>query len=392
MTDTETESKQTHIRNNIHYALIHALFWFAYCTGTGYMASCLLSIGYNNAGVGIVIALCGAGAVLAQSLLSGVIDHSGKKLLKPITAICVLTEIILSGVTFFFPADKVIVGFCYGMNVVSLQFLVPLINSMSICCKGRINFGLGRAAGSLVFAFAAFFVGRMVTAYGMKALPVIRSIAFAAFVICVLTFPISYSEPIKRSKQKEDGFFRRNPGFTAIMVGCTLVYFCQTLLNNNGYQVIVSKGGDNASHGIALAIAALIEVPVMLIFQKLLKIKGPAFWFALSGFGYAAKAFAYLAAPNVILYYVAQIAQLVGWPLMQVASVAYVRTITTDQDTTRGQAYITATYSIALIAGSPVGGFILQYMGVPAMLVTAGICSITGGAIMLAGIRRRSRS
>lgn len=378
-------------RINLHYALIQALFWAAYCTGTGYMASCLLSIGYNNTGVGIAIALSGAGAVLAQSVLSGVIDRSGKKLLKPVILVCVITAIVLSLVELLFPADKIIIGICYGVNVASLQFLVPLINSMSICGRGEINFGLGRAAGSFVFAFAAVFVGKMVTIHGMGALSVIRSIAFTAFVICALTFPLDYSEPITGTKQKEDGFFRRNPGFAAIMAGCILVYFCQTLLNNNGYQVIVSKGGDNVSHGTALAIAALIEVPVMLVFQKLLKIKGPAFWFALSGFGYAVKAFAFLAAPSVIIYYVAQIAQLVGWPLMQVASVAYVRTITTDKDTTRGQAYITLTYSIALIAGSPLGGLLLQYLGVPVMLITAGICSIAGGAIMLAGIIKRNR-
>ena len=97
----------------------------------------------------------------------------------------------------------------------------------------------------------------MVNIHGMGALSVIRSIAFTAFVICALTFPIDYSEPIVGTKQKEEGFFRRNPGFAAIMVGSTLVYFCQTLMNNNGYQVIVSKGGDNVSHGIALAIAMI---------------------------------------------------------------------------------------------------------------------------------------
>ncbi len=355
------------------------------------MASCLLSIGYNKTGVGIAIAISGAGAVLAQSVLSGVIDRSGKRLLKPVILICVVTSIVLSLVELLFPTDKLIVGICYGVNVASLQFLVPLINSMSICGRGNINYSIGRAVGSLVFAPAVAFVGEMVTLHGMGALSVIRSIAFTAFVICALTFPIDYSEPINRTKQKEEGFFSRNPGFAAIMAGCTLVYFCQTLMNNNGYQVIVSKGGDNVSHGIALAIAALVEVPVMLSFRKLLKIKGPSFWFALSGFGYAVKAFAFLAAPNVILYYVAQAAQIVGWPLMQVASVAYVRSITTDRDTTRGQAYITLTYSIALIAGSPLGGLLLQYFGIPVMLIAAGICSITGGAIMLAGIIRRNR-
>ena len=115
----ETEPKRANIRNNIHYALIQALFWSAYCTGTGYMASCLLSIGYDSAGVGIAIAISGAGAVLAQSVLSGVIDRSGKKLLKPVILICVVTSIVLSLVELLFPTDKLIVGICYGVNAAS---------------------------------------------------------------------------------------------------------------------------------------------------------------------------------------------------------------------------------------------------------------------------------
>ncbi len=382
----------TNAKYNVHYALIHALFWTAYCTGTGYMSSRLLSIGYNSAQVGIVIALCGAGSILSQSLLSGVIDRSGRRKLKPVILTCVLLAILLSAVELFFPTNMAILGICYGLNVVALQFLLPLINSMSVCCIGPVNFGLGRAIGSLTFALAAFVVGRLVTGYGMTVLSIVRICAFAAFVIAALRFPITFCEPTDKKADREEGFFKRNPGFLTLMLGCTLVYFCQTLINNNGYQIVASKGGDNTALGISLALAALIEVPVMLMFRKLLKFKSAAFWFVLSGFGYAAKAFAFLAAPDVTFYYIAQIAQLIGWPLMQVASVQYVRTITTDRDTTRGQACITATYSIALIAGSPLGGFILEYLGVSSMLLTAAFCSLAGGAIMLVGIRIGERA
>ena len=379
--------------NNFHYAMIQALFWLTYCTGTNFISSCLLSIGYSNSQVGIVIALCGALSAVLQPLFAGIIDRSGKRLLKPVLFSAVVLAVLLSAVELICPENLIVMGVCYGINIVALQFVIPLMNSMSILSRrGYVDFGLGRAVGSLVFAVAAVIVGRLVTGYGMQVLAIVRMAGFTAFLLCAMLFPIRMEEPINRTREREPGFFQRNTGFLAVVIGCVFVYLCQTLTSFFGYQVIVSKGGNNTSLGIALGIAALVEVPVMLVFSRLIRWKPASFWFMLSGFGYAAKAFCFLVVPNVPLYYAAQLAQMIGWPLMQVASVRYVASVTTDSDATRGQAYITLTYSIAIMAGSAAGGYIIEHLGVPVMLVISVCCSLIGGAVITAGIKKRERA
>ena len=289
-----------------------------------------------------------------------------------------------------YDTNGVAVAVFYGINIVALQFLIPLMNSMSICSKGNISFGFGRSIGSFSFAIFSLFLGRLVTDYGMNILCVIRTVSFAAFIVAVCTFPIRVIDPADISKRKETGFFKKNPGFLTLMFGCVLVYFSHMLMTYYCYQIVASKGGDNTVLGVVLGIGAFIEAPVMLGFSKLLKIKSASFWFKFSGFGFAIKAVVFLAAGSIPGLYIAALTQMLGWPVISVASVKYVDSITTDYDTTRGQAYITLTYSLALVVGAPVGGIVLQMFGVQTMLIVAAVTALAGGLAIRAGIKRRS--
>ena len=72
-----------------------------------------------------------------------------------------------------------------------------------------------------------------------------------------------------------------------------------------------------------------------------------------------------------------------GVGLFAVASVYYVNAVTEKQDAIKGQAYMTATYSLGCIIAAAAGGELIDSMGVDAMLFWAVAASFGGMVILL---------
>lgn len=77
-----------------------------------------------------------------------------------------------------------------------------------------------------------------------------------------------------------------------------------------------------------------------------------------------------------------------AWALISVASVSFVKEVTDPEDSTRGQAFITLSYTVAMAAGSLSGGFLLQLMDVKTMLLLAIAFAAAGTLILALGIRK----
>ena len=398
------------VRGKIIYTCIHICFWAGYCAGSGYASSYLLSIGYDNSQIGIVIAIAGLCAALLQPSAARMIDLSGRRLLKPVLLFSIILMLGLSVLLLAVPAGSLLVlGVIFGAGITCLQFMIPLINTMSITAKWKgVNFGFSRAIGSLSYSLISFLTGQLLVCVGTNTLAYIRLAAFVSMFFLVLVFPLTYHKPLIRRSQKQaeeqpagqcenallsesigqTGFFKRNKGFMTIIIGCTLVYFNHSLMTYYCYQIVVSKGGDNASLGIVLAIAACVEIPVMLFFSRLLKLASSSFWFAFSGFGFVIKALCFLLAPSMPVFYIIQLTQMLGWAMITVSSVEYVRSVTSEADSTRGQACITFAYTAGLVLGSVAGGILLENFSVSCMEIVGIIIGTIGALIMTCGIKK----
>ena len=54
--------------------------------------------------------------------------------------------------------------------------------------------------------------------------------------------------------------------FGALLVGLVLIFISHAVLNSFTYQIVLDRGGDSQSMGTAMALASLIELPVMFLF------------------------------------------------------------------------------------------------------------------------------
>lgn len=382
----------------VHYSVIQGFFWIAYCAGVGFSSTYLLEIGFKNSEIGILIALSGVLAAVLQPSLAGKIDRSGKKLLKPVIFGGIVAAVGLSGLILLLPSGLwAVCGICFAGNLTVLQLLIPLVNSLSICGKGSnwINFGFSRAIGSLTYAAASYLLGMLVSGMGMEVLAGVRIVAFLALAGSIVAFPVRFTEVQQPKMQKnshKEGFFSRYPGFRIMMAGCFLIYLCHSFLTYYNYQIVLTKGGDEKTYGIVIALAAIMELPVMFGFAAMQKKKKAAFWFRLSGLGYFLKALTAYLAVNMMTYYLVQVFQMMAWAMITVASVCFVKDITREEDSTSGQAYLTLSYTCAMAVGSLSGGFLLQLVGVNTMLILAILFAAAGSFVLYAGIRKTGRA
>lgn len=386
------------MQGTFHYSIIQGFFWIAYCAGTGYSSTYLLDIGFNNSQIGILIALSGILAAVLQPSLAGLIDRSGKRLLKPVIFGGIIIAVGLSCFILVLPVKLWrLCGICFAGNLSVFQLLIPLINSLSICGRDSkwINFGFARAIGSMTYAGISFLLGRMITGIGMEMLSWVRILTLVAMAISLAVFPVTFTEWLDTEagrKKEKAGFFSRYPGFQGIMAGCFLLYLCHSFMTYYNYQIVLSKGGDEKTYGVAIALAAILELPVMFGFSKMLKKAPASFWFRFSGLGYFLKALSALLAVGMKSYYAAQVFQMVAWAMITVASVSFVKDITAAEDSTRGQAYITLSYTIAMAAGSLSGGFLLQLLNVTSMMVLAVLFAAVGTVVLSLGIKKSSEA
>ena len=115
----------------------------------------------------------------------------------------------------------------------------------------------------------------------------------------------------------------------------------------------------------------------------MLRWKDSGFWMKLTGFFFLIKILGSWLAPNVTVYYLFQLTQVLAWALIAIASVYYINAVMEPEDAVKGQAYYTMTYTLASVLGSLIGGPMIDALGVGPTLAFGTACAAVGTAIVL---------
>lgn len=141
------------------------------------------------------------------------------------------------------------------------------------------------------------------------------------------------------------GFLMKYKSFTIFLIGITLIFYSHNIINTYLINIFENVGGSEENVGIALAIAAALELPVMAGFILLLKKFKCSSKIEFSAVFYFVKSFIPLLASSVSALYLAQTLQVLGFAL----------------------------YTPVSVLTSMTGGVIQDTLGVTAMLVIATI-------------------
>ncbi len=376
------------------------------CVVLSYVTYYLESVGLSDLFISLVVGCaCGIGGLL-QVPAGRIADHNVRWNWKKLLILFGICELALAG-------SRVLIHqtgwqwFAYGLMIVFLLLMMPMVNQASFYYTSRgipVNFGIARGIGSAVFAVASFLIGKLAAIMGSSCIPGITAVLSARFLAAVLFMPeIRTSAGPETPELSLEGsgnkipmsaLLRKYPVFITMVAGLSLLLVFHNMLSVFFIRLIESVGGDSRSLGIALAVAAIAELPVLFLYSRISnngKRSSGLLLFVSCGF-YVFRGILYLFAVNVVMIYLIQLLQSVSFGLMVAAKATYADECMAPEDKTTGQAFMTFTDAFGAVAGTFVGGLLMNQGGVRLLLWGGVLIAFAGTVVTLVAAVRGKKT
>lgn len=390
---------------NIQYALMQGLYWLGFCACVAFAAVYMQHRGYTNSEIGLTIALGNIIGVALSAWLGSLADRKGRTGLFAALMALVAGQLIIQG-TFTFIKDSsgfVAVGYCLYLAFVNAGG--GLVNQLSFELQaecGRVNFGTARALGSLFYSLGATVIGALLEAYTPAALP----LAAGTGMLCQLVLLFALSMELGRGAVSADAhanpgkdggeasslidFFRNNRRYTLMMFGMGILFISQNLVITFFINVVRAAGGDMADMGRITGFMAIMELPTMLLFDRISRrISAPA-CMRIASVGLVLKALAFALATSVSGLYAACLLQAVSFGLITPASVRYSDLYIPPKDAAKGQTVAFAMTTLGSVFAGSVGGILFDNLPVRTALLV-GTAVAVAGAVVCIGFSKPER-
>lgn len=384
----------------IMYAAVQGLYWMCYCPIVGYVSPYLLGLGYESTHIGAVLAVGNIISLIVQPVLSERADADAR--FSPLrVAAGLMVAIMLSSLAqaAFMPRGAAMLALCTlsAVCVISSCAFVTSIK-FQLASDEAIDFGVCRAIGSLSWALVSVPLGFAVEKLGPRVVPLFASAA-AAILLVLLSLCGKHVERegnavlAPSSGTCEDvrtwGAFARDNGWLMVLlIGISLVYLHHSLANNFSILLVEHVGGDSSDMGIMIALAALCELPAMMLFSRISKRFRIQALVAISIVMFAVKALAIWMASSVGMLMGAFSLQLVSFAVFTPATVAYAPLVTEKRDLVKAQTAFTLVTTLSAVFSAFVGGALFQGFGTAATLGIAAAAAVAGLAVSLVAIAR----
>lgn len=370
------------------YTLHQMTYWAIAAGVVSFATAFLLQKGFAASMVGTLLAAGNLLSCLFQPLLADRADRIGGNVLKWLTVgLTVLSGLCFTAVQLL-PLPDVIFGLLYLLGVFFFDAMNPLMNALNVSYTSggyTINYGLSRGLGSLAFAFAALAIGEIMARFGADWMIWISLALMAANTAMALTYP-SVTEGVSREKRHNDCcsipvFFRRYKWYCVSLAGVMLLGMFHAMTENYLIEIVTPLGGDSGSVGVALFIATAVEAAVLVYFDKLRSKVSDNWLLKYAGLSFLLKAVLFLFAGNVTFIYLIQLLQATSYTFLAPTQMYYASKKVHPADMVKGQAFITASYTLGCAAGNFAGGQLLSALGLQAMLVAGIMMAAAGTAV-----------
>ncbi len=261
--------------------------------------------------------------------------------------------------------------------------IVPLLDSSALeATKGRVlTYGQLRVAGSVGWIVSVSLVGFMIQSFGIHWL-FYCYIAFMGltFIYVQLRPPVSGSvhAPVWMNLRA----LLADPSVTYFLLSIFLVTIGSGAVMNFFSLYMDGIGAAEGIIGLAWAVAAISEIPVMIYSGLLMRRVGSAGLLKIAFFTYAARwlLFSFIRDPGWAL--VVQVLHGLSFAAFLTAGVTYLNERTPPGLTTTAQAvFNVVSFSLASIFGALLGGYLYDLAGMAAMLRVLSLLTISGLAL-----------
>lgn len=388
---------------DVKYSLTQILYFASYSALMGYASVYLLDQGVSNSLIGTTLALVSIIAIFTQPVAASAVDKKTIKL-QTLVNVILIAAVVLSLCLYFFKLQTMIL-LCVFVGIVTCMMTAqPLFNSMAFLFEKygiQINYGLARGLGSAAYALASAVLGYLVEDFGTSVIPLFYIIGNILLILVVYTYVIpknqqkeiqTTDQQQEETEQKQLSFFKfcaMYKKFMIFVVGVVLVFFTHTIINNFFIQVITPIGGTESQMGIAVFIAAIVELPAMAMFNVVRKKIDCATFLKISVVVFAAKHLLTFLATNIFMIYIAQVLQIGAYAIFIPASVYYVNEVIAQADLVKGQSMVTVGITASGIIANFAGGILLDAVGVNDLLMIGVAVSVIGALIVFLSIEKK---
>ena len=273
---------------------------------------------------------------------------------------------------------------------VGLAGVSPMLDARTLETLGpaaRNRFGQVRAFGSLSFVIATLLVGLILDANGP------RSLFWVYIPLLALTIAVTAAIPRRggtRSVSLRNGAreILAVPGVPILLAGFVVVWAALTGTNTFFSIQMIAIGGTGAMVGLAWAIGAMVEIPIMYSFPRLAQRFGAERLLVVGALAFAMRtALSALATDPVVLIAIAPL-EGIGFAGVFVGGVTVLAGRAPAGTGGTAQGLFTAGSGLATIVGSTLGGAIAAAIGIPGLfLICAGV-SVVGAGIIAVAVAR----
>ena len=382
----------------IRYTFQQMAYWAAAAGILSFASAFLLEKGFTTSQVGTLLASGNILSCMVQPILADRADRAGTQVITRyimgLTALCAACFAAIQ----LLPVPQWLFGLLYLMGVFTFDAMTPLLNAVCVAYNQqgcRINYGLGRGIGSFAYSLAALAIGKAIAGWGADWMIWIVLALLAANVVITLGYP-RMGERVTQEKRESKCcsipvFFRRYKWYCFSLLGVMLLAMFHAMTENYLIKVVGRLGGDSSSVGTALFIATVAEMPVILWFDSVRKRIPDNRLLKLAGVSFLLKAVLFLAAPSVASIYLIQILQATSYAFLSPTQLYYANAKVLQADMVKGQAFITASYTLGCAIGNFTGGQLLEVFDVAALLMAGIIMAASGTVILFLTVDQKDR-
>lgn len=374
----------------IFSAIAFASFYVIMLCAIGYATVFLRSAGASKAQSGTIVAIACIVAAVLQPVLGRVCDRLKKVDWKRLSLI--LSVLLLAAFVGVLLSDNIVLIVFFFAVIVLAYCINPFLNECSFYYERNgihVNFGIVRGIGSLSYALISYLFRFAELEENTKAIITTGHAATVILIVSLIALPrvkdAEAGEPKeKKSEIKEIGtFFKRYKVFMLFWFALIFIMTFQNLFSANLIDIVEKAGGDVSTMGVALSLAAVVELPVMFLFSRIMKKLSPERLLLIGAFFYIVRCVLFLVANSMALIYVAQAFQMLTYAVVTPASVYLSDKLIDKEYSNTGQALVAFTVTAGTVLGFFIGGLTAERGGATRVLIAGLIITIVGFILMI---------
>ena len=382
----------------LRYTVQQCAYWAAAAGVVSFATAFLLEKGFAASYIGILLAAGNLLSCGAQPVLASIADRIGGNIVKWFIAGLTAVSMACFASIQLLPLTGTLYGLVYLLGVFTFDAMNPLLNAVSVSYNRsgfRINYGVGRGIGSFAYAVSALVIGKVMAGLGADWMIWISLALLGGNVAATLGYPglteTAFQQKIRSECCPVPVFFRRYRWYCVSLLGVMLLAMFHAMTENYLIEVVSPLGGDSGTVGIALFVATAIEMVVIVNFDWLRTKISDSWLLKLAGLSFLLKSVLFLMARNVMAIYGIQLLQATSYSFLSPTQLYYADAKVNPADMVKGQAFITAAYTLGCATGNFTGGQLLDAFNVRVLLYAGVAMAAAGTAVFFLTVDKKDK-